>query len=395
MQDSHALQSPELELLVAVSRPDRPINFDAAELDWIRLCKLAESHGILPLVWEAVRRQVYRDCTLALQHEAEQYSKRQLRLTSVLLDVMQRFRTENIPVLPYKGPTLAQQLYGSLAFRQSIDLDILIRGADLRRAKQVLAGMGFRQTVSLSPTQETFLESSHCEAEFWSESTDVSVELHWAVLPIEFGVSLPSATAFDESASIIFCGTELPVATREESILWLAAHATKHCWNRLIFLADFAHALSAADLDLDRLIGRAKAAHCESMFTFGVNLLQRVLHYVPAQLTSLSMDAMPRRQLELVAERLLSGKVVEPSAFERHRLAMSSMDTPGRAARYCWKLVRNPQPADFKTTRLPHRLMFLYVPLRFARLAGKGILSLLSSRSGRQIASPAKAGCSH
>jgi len=394
MQDSRAWQSAELKLLVAVSRPDRPISFDTATLDWNRLCKLAESHGLLPLVWEEVRNQVHRESTVALVHEAEQYTKRQLKLSSVLLDLVQQFRSENIPVLPYKGPTLAQQLYGSLALRQSVDLDILIRPADLPRAKQLLAGKGFRQRGPLSRTQEAFLESSHCEAEFCSESADVSVELHWAVLPVEFGVTLPSATAFDEAASIIFCGTELPVATREESILWLAAHATKHCWNRMIFLSDFAHALSAPDLDADRLMSRAKAAHGERMFRFGVNLLRRVLDYVPAQLSSLSLDAMPPRQLELVAERLLSGNVIEPSTFERHRLAMSLMDTPGRAGRYCWKVVRNPQPADFEFTRVPQRLMFLYVPVRVARLAGKGILSLLPSRSGRQNASPAKVGCS-
>jgi hypothetical protein len=395
MQDNHAELSAELKLLLAVSRPDRPIDFDTSELDWDLLRKLAESHGLLPLVWEAVRKHAHCASSFALQHEAEQYGKRQLKLSSALLALTQQFRNENIALLPYKGPTLAQQLYGNLALRQSVDLDILIRPAELRSAKEVLAGMGFRQTLNHSRAQELFLESSHCEAEFYSESADVSVELHWAVLPIEFGVNLPSSATFDEGTRILFCGAELPVATREESILWLAAHATKHCWNRLIFLSDFAHALSAPDLDVDRLMSRARAAHSESMVKFGVSLLQRVLHYVPAQLTPLSMDAPPRRQLEFVTVRLLSGSVVEPSAFERHTLAMSSMDTPARAARYCWNVVRNPQPADFGTTRLPQGLMFLYVPLRFARLAGKGMLSLLPSHSGRQIdASPAKVGCS-
>jgi hypothetical protein len=223
----------------------------------------------------------------------------------------------------------------------------------------------------------------------------VSVELHWAILPVEFGVALPSSAAFDGSTSIIFCGTELQVATREETILWLAAHATKHYWNRMIFLSDFAHVLSAPDVDMDRLIRRAKEAHCQGMFRFGVNLLQRVLDYVPAGLASMTLDTMPSGQLDFVAARLLSGDVVEPSAFERHRLAMSLMDSPALAARYCWNVVRNPQPADFEIAGLPQQLMFLYVPMRFARLAGKGMLSLLPSHNGRRIeASQAKAGCS-
>lgn len=395
MQDSRIQRSPELELLLAVSRPDRPINFDANALDWDRLRKLAEIHGLLPLVWAAVRNHAHSDSSLALQHEAEQYTKRQLKLSSALLELVRVFRRENIPVFPYKGPALAQQLYGSLALRQSIDLDILIRPADLRRAKEVLAGMAFRQTLTHSRTQEAFLEGSHCEAEFFFESADVSVELHWAVLPREFGVALPSVSAFEEGSSIIFCGTELQVATREECILWLAAHATKHCWNRLIFLSDFARALSVPDVDLDRLMGRARTAHCESMVRFGVSLLQRVLDYVPAHLTSLSLDAMSSRQLEFVAERLLSGDVVEPSAFERHRLAMSLMDSSARAALYCGNVIRNPQPADFASVQLPQRLMFLYVPLRIARLARKSLLSLLPLHTTRHTkVSPAKVGCS-
>jgi Uncharacterised nucleotidyltransferase len=45
-------------------------------------------------------------------------------MTGSLLQVVDLFSREGIPVLPFKGPTLAMAAYRNLALREFVDLDL-------------------------------------------------------------------------------------------------------------------------------------------------------------------------------------------------------------------------------------------------------------------------------
>ena len=49
-----------------------------------------------------------------------------LYLTQEMLKLLSAFRKKGIPAIPYKGPVLAQAVYGNVGLRQFGDLDITV-----------------------------------------------------------------------------------------------------------------------------------------------------------------------------------------------------------------------------------------------------------------------------
>jgi hypothetical protein len=65
-------------------------------------------------------------------------AQRSLRLTRELARIMACLENHSVDAIPYKGPALAQAIYGDVAMRQFSDLDILIRVSDYDRADRSL-----------------------------------------------------------------------------------------------------------------------------------------------------------------------------------------------------------------------------------------------------------------
>ena len=53
-------------------------------------------------------------------------------------------QSQSIPVVPLKGPVLATMLCDEIPWRESCDLDLLVRRADITRAKDALMAAGYQ-----------------------------------------------------------------------------------------------------------------------------------------------------------------------------------------------------------------------------------------------------------
>ena len=110
----------------------------ATEIDWERLIRLADHHGLIPRVHEAVSAApdaMPSHCFEELRHQSIENARRALSLTSELVRIVEHIESCGVEVLPYKGPILAQSLYGNVTLRQYGDLDLLVRVRDVARAK--------------------------------------------------------------------------------------------------------------------------------------------------------------------------------------------------------------------------------------------------------------------
>ena len=86
-----------------------------------------EHHGLVPLLYR--RLSVAMDPTQSAGLEAfRQRDKvnahRTLWLTVELINIHKHLVARGLEVLPYKGPALAESLYGNVALRQFSDLDL-------------------------------------------------------------------------------------------------------------------------------------------------------------------------------------------------------------------------------------------------------------------------------
>src|SRR5262245_45248902 len=98
-------------------------------LDWVTVLQLASRHGLIPLLsWrlQEHREVAPRDFFERLDALFQENMRRTLRLTGELVTLVREGSAKGIPLLPFKGPTLAAAVYEHLALRQFNDLDILV-----------------------------------------------------------------------------------------------------------------------------------------------------------------------------------------------------------------------------------------------------------------------------
>jgi hypothetical protein len=165
-------------------------------VDGERLLRLAQHHGLVPLLYRRLVTAVdvsQSDSLEALRRQNEVNAHRTLWLTLELLNIHRHLAARGLEVLPYKGPSLAETLYGNVALRQFSDLDLLIRRHDLLKVKAALAELGYEPGLQLTqPAEHAYLKSGY-EYTFDSVQGRNLVEIKWQILPRFYSIGFSFA----------------------------------------------------------------------------------------------------------------------------------------------------------------------------------------------------------
>jgi hypothetical protein len=196
-------------------------------------------------------------------------------MTAELLELTRHFTKRGIRVLPFKGPLLAQRLYGDVSARQFSDLDLLVFESDAPRARALLRELGYEMTRERSATLERVYLQLNGAVGFVHSRHKTMVDLHWK---IRSGHSRVPGTVFDtaelwaHSGPKRLWGHELRSVAEDHLLLLLAEHGAKHLYTRLGWLCDVGRLLTiGGPWDYSQLMARAKASKC--LTSFAVTLL--------------------------------------------------------------------------------------------------------------------------
>ncbi|MFZ0799343.1 MAG: nucleotidyltransferase family protein [Terriglobales bacterium] len=373
----------EFELLSELAGADLPperiqriANWNLSVVDWSDFVHLAEHHGVLPL---AARNLIEDACGLppeiehSLRSAYEANLRRSLWFTAELARIVQHFEHRQLRAVPYKGPVLAQLLYGDLGLRSFSDLDFLVSPADFERAKRALAEIGYRPATDLTPAVERLWLRTGYERAFDSAAGKHMVELQWALLPYFYGVNLRVEHLLARAGRTIVGGCEVPCLSPEDSLLVLCLHAAKHLWTRLLWLSDIAETLRTQTIDYSLVFSRATALGIGRILGISFWLVKHVLHSElsrPAEEMVTSDPFVPALGSEF-AGRLSRGATYDFESTEYFRLMLRLRERPGDRWRYLWRLVWTPGVGDVSAVRLPEPLFPLYRIVRICRLTRK------------------------
>jgi hypothetical protein len=183
------------------------------------------------------------------------------------------FAGAGIETMPLKGPVLAEALYGDVAARHSVDLDLLVRRQDLSAAQAVLAQSGFSAEPFAMP-----ISGPAYDLPFRGENT--LIELHTSLGRPEL-CPLNSDAVWSRSACAAFRDRPIRTMSEEDLILYLCYHLLRHECERLQWLADVGRALqllagkdsgesllrTAQEQGFDRLLLFAAALASETLQT--------------------------------------------------------------------------------------------------------------------------------
>jgi hypothetical protein len=361
--------TPAARLLLACARvaPTPESRARVAELvssiDWEEFLALATRHGLLPLAHEhlaAAGDAVPKSVSVRLWTWRERLARQNREMAAELGMLLVALASQGIRALPYKGPALAQELYGDVGLRQFGDLDILVTRADVLRAKAVLEARGYAAEYPLAPAIEQAFLDSGAQYHLAMARVDHSivVELHWKIDPDV------AVEPIDWSAGAL---------SPNELLLVLLVHGSKHRWSSLGWVVDVAEALRRGGIDWSWIHERARALNCERRVALGLLIAHELLQAPVPQPVLERCAALPGIE---ATERAVEGEIlaVEPAGRGAVRTLADNLrlyDTTGQRSKHLFDTLASPSLVEWTRWPLPRALFFLYPPLRVARLTRK------------------------
>lgn len=390
--------SAAAQLLLACTSPaPRQSALPTGNVDWAEFVNLCLRHAAAPLVHRALDAEPDADVPpgvrTALRRQAQVNRLRTRLLQDELARIAVAARHAGVALVAYKGPLLAQQLYGDSSLRVSSDLDLLVDLPLVDRTAAVLQSLGYR-FVPLRGQQglrgaAANLRHWHCY-NFVSSSLRLAVDLHVRFAPRHFPVAADLST---------FAGRLQPGSAGDQTLMrfddcdalvLLAMHAAKDLpWRRLTWYSDMAmlvQRLSAAERAL--ALQRATQIGCRLPLLLALLLVQQ-LYGLPADAAWPGSTAERTRLQPLAAMTLQH--LFAPTPAEPHPLRVHFVVHPllrerwrdrwaGRAAglRALLQLLNPPAPAQ----PLPLPAQLLRYPAYWAGAATRQARRAVVGRRG-------------
>ena len=277
----------EVEILLACARlrleerdVERIRSLLIQEPDWERLLLLAVFHRLAGFVAQSLGKAapdlVPAPTLEALRARFVQDGAAALRQTGELLELLTLLGDAGIFAIPYKGPILAAQVYGNIAYRRCMDLDVLIGRQDVPRARDLLQKAGFQPRHPLSAAGREFL-LNHRHSEIFERTGGPLLELHWAFAKQRGMFALTMDELRSRLEGIKVGGVSVPVLRHDDLLMVLCVHGANHLWSRLEWLTSVAELLRKQTLDWTQALERASALHVEKYVLLGTLLSNDLL----------------------------------------------------------------------------------------------------------------------
>jgi hypothetical protein len=385
-EDEFGLLCAVASAKMTVAQIEHVANWNFSSLDWNEIIRLAEHHGVLPLAARNLIEQgrgLPPEIEHTLRSAYELNLKRGLWFAAELARIIRHLDRrqgdhpqtdrQQFPVVPFKGPILAQSLYGETGLRSFSDLDLLISSSDVERAKQALAEIGYSPAKMFTPAVERFWLQNGYEQSFNGAAGDNLVELQWALLPSFYAVDLKVEDLLARSGHAIVAGCQMRCLSPEDSLTVLSLHAAKHLWGRLIWLVDIAGTLRACNIDYGLVFYNARSLGIARILGVTFWLVKNVLH---AELPDAGEEMIASDPTAPVlgqefAARLMRAATYDFESTEYFRLIMKLRERRGDRWRYLWRLFWTPGEGDLAALHLPEALFPLYRIVRVGRLMRK------------------------
>ncbi len=238
---------PILKLLAAAPDPgddgERPADAEA----WLALGSRLGLEGLVPALAAADLLTV----PAALLAQAEQRraaaGMEQGWIRACAQEALTALHAASIAAVPLKGPLLAARIYPTSLVRRSTDIDLLVAPADLQTALAVLAKLDYR----LTDAHLTAHQLRHHHHVILQRSASPPLELHWAALHA-LGTRIEAADLLQRDGQL----------EPHAELVYLAAHAASHDFERSLWLFDLAALVIAQPaLDLAGLNALAQRWH--------------------------------------------------------------------------------------------------------------------------------------
>ena len=381
-QYTDELKAAGLQVLFSLVRADADASGAArlavrgGDIPWPYIRHMAVRHKMASILYFKVKKlgilhQLPDNVQRFFKMHYLQVTGGNMRLRKRLTDILALLESEDVPVVPFKGPVRTQALYDDSAVRYCQDLDLLVPRQKAAAARKVLGAAGYAHRdeplEALNCSQFEKFAAYEKEFELGDSAGATLIDLHWRLAG---GTWRPFDYTFcrDRLQRMWFDGREVLCLSDEDMVVYLCVHGSLEGWQNLgavLCLAEYME--KRPGLDWDLVLELAGVLHCRRMLLLGLFLAKDLFGAaVPDKIMArMERDKAVYRLADRIYRRLLgtgAGKSVG-SHIER-RFA----DIPYQMAvypnvldkfYYLWRVLFWPTQKDWRDFPVPARFSFL------------------------------------
>ncbi|WP_080510555.1 nucleotidyltransferase domain-containing protein [Halorubrum kocurii] len=344
--------------------------------EWSKVLSLAADHGIVPLLNEAlseIEDAVPQEFVQTVQSRCRSQAIENIRYIERLHDLNESFRENQIRVIPYKGPVVADIAYGSVSRRWFSDLDFLVVEEDPVDAHEVLRQQGYNQTdftgVSPSKLVEGSIFQWEGEFHFFSEEDEIPIDLRHRFVGEYREAERLFLELWERRTSVTLAGEPIPALSPEDRVVLLLAHGTKHGWCRLSWVCDIALLLQEHTA-WNEILDRAAQYGWKTAALLGISVAAELAEIdVPSRVRQ-QISADPRANIgsSILCALFLSDPTGDRLDLDPLTIIVFLNNTPLDSIREAVNKIVSPWPVDHRWVSLPPKLYPLYYFVRPLRL---------------------------
>ncbi len=343
------------------------------DIDWDGLLQTADTGGVAPLVYEAVRGQGLLPAPIEENLRLSYYGVARTNLLRFhrLEKVLQRLAEAGIDVILLKGAALAEVVYGNLALRPMCDFDLLVHETDVEGTLRILVALGYERPYG--EFRPGFIRAFRNQI-MMSKADDTEtrpIEIHWRLLaPLHYQRAIPGDWLWQTAYPARLGAAPVRILSPEAQVLHLSGHLLQHGGYEkanLRQLYDLAEVvvLYREQIDWDELLARAQAYDLVLPLREALSRAHELWSLpLPPAVWARLQRLQPSRG-ERRAYALLAGKgLVAQQMWD----GLASIPGWGARLRYVWGNLFPSAEYMLDQYHIPHRLLLpLYYPYRWLR----------------------------
>ena len=342
---------------------DNPIN-------WEYVIEQANANHVLPLIHEALRQEDIPD-EIKQQFQQNYLSTTQhnMRLAAETIRIIKLLAQQSVKAIPYKGPIQSLITYNDLSKRPGSDIDLLVRTADFKHAKQLLNQEGYQ----VQTDYEDAMQNS-----FFHPIKGIAIDLHYGIPPAR--LKFNTTVLWENLLQLDCLGKKVHTFNKTDTILITAINASKEYWQpSLHHFSDIKTlTIDFKEDDWKRLLTRAKALHCERILLCSLSLTSTTLGVELPKFILDKLTALPA--INRAAKEINNNLFFDQRTFDEE-IAMNTIHfkstdaffitlTDSAWQRLCMKTksLTKPTKQDYELIKLPQALHSFYFLVKAIRI---------------------------
>jgi len=333
------------------------------------LISLSIRHGILPLVYKAIKEISAQDNTAIphnflndLKAHYMSISQRNMLMSGELIRIMKLLRENHIEALAFKGPALSQMAYGDITLRQYVDLDVLTRKKDIYKIDALLKAQGYERLLSITPTQEkVYIQYAH-DLGLIHKQKGVHFEMHWSFLDEDYPMQVDLEDFWKETQEVKLNSYPVSTFSNENLIVYLSIHGSKHLWERIEWIKDIDLLIRKNDIDWEKVIDKTNGTGFEKMVYLGLFLNASLFNTPLPDLIQKEIAKYP--QMEQLSTFIFKSWATPKSTFQKTTAMLKLFPGIKEKTIYLHKVILKPSFNEYWYVDLPKGFYWGYYLVR-------------------------------